>query len=220
MEPGKKRSYGGSCAERECAQRVVREWQQQQEARSVVVQELAGRGVQYIGALPSQLACGGGGQGFGGTGVCHQRRRVLPTTHPCPSHRLTFLLLPSFALIALEESEAHPLLISKTLPTLFCLAICTYLIFCAQPASHAAHCSSATAHSPHHRLISSAFSCRKTSNLHLTYPYPAQNPPCRQLSTNRVWRSSREVGREMSWRRNGGARTQHSKRCVIFGLVF
>jgi hypothetical protein len=76
-----------------------------------------------------------------------------------------------------------------------------------------------TAHSPHHRLIS-AFSCRKTSNIHLTYPYPAQNPPCRQLATNRVWRSSREVGREMSWRRNGGARTQHSKRCVIFGLVF
>jgi len=45
MEPGKKRSYGGSYAERGCAQRVVREWQQQQEARSVVMQELAGRGV-------------------------------------------------------------------------------------------------------------------------------------------------------------------------------
>ena len=77
-----------------------------------------------------------------------------------------------------------------------------------------------TAHSPHHRLISSAFSCRETSHLHPTYPYPAQNPPCCQPATNRVWRSSREVGREMSWRRNGGARTQHSKRCVIFGLVF
>ena len=90
----------------------------------------------------AQPACGGGGQAFGGTGVCHQRRRVLPTAHP----PLSLSLPPHFlcyhhSLTALEESEAHPLLISKTLPTLFCLAIRTYLIFCAQPASHAAHCS-------------------------------------------------------------------------------
>ena len=187
MEPGKKRSYGGSCAERECTQIVVREWQQQQEARSVVVQELAGRGVQYIGALPSQLACGGGGQGFGGTGVCHQRRRVLPTAHPCP------LSLPPHFLCCHHSLSLHlkkvklthslyprPSRLSSALPSAPISSSApnpplTPLIALQQ-----------TAHSPHHRLISCCIlmpqnlpstshlpvSCAKPSML------PASHEPC------------------------------------------
>jgi len=90
----------------------------------------------------AQPACGGGAKALGARGSVIRGGGFCRPPTPVPLVAASLSLLPSFALTALEESEAHPLLISKTLPTLFCLAICTYLIFCAQPASHAAHCSS------------------------------------------------------------------------------
>jgi hypothetical protein len=77
---------------------------------------------------------------------------------PVPLIAASLSLLPSFALTPLDESEAHPLLISKTLPTLSsALPSAPISSSAPNPPLTPLIAPQRTAHSPHHRSISCNF---------------------------------------------------------------
>ena len=123
------------------------------------------------------------GQGFGGTGVCHQRRRVLPTAHPCP------LSLPPHFLCCHHSLSLHlkkvklthslyprPSRLSSALPSAPISSSApnpplTPLIALQQ-----------TDHSPHHRLTSCCIlmpqNLPSTPHLPVSCTKPSMLPAC------------------------------------------
>jgi len=132
----------------------------------------------------AQPACGGGAKALEARGSVIRGGGFCRPPTPVPLVAASLSLLPSFALTALEESEAHPLLISKTLRLSSALPSAPISSSAPNPPLTPLIALQQTAHSPHHRLISCCIlmpqNLPSTSHLPVSCAKPSMLPACHE----------------------------------------